>query len=159
MKNFVQKILALCILVLLCLGWTYSKFERHPDGANNIEELSMDGEYYVVTGADLHNLGGELLKKKIKVRVTYDMKKLFPLATAYFLVDDCYFIAVGYHGMANVPPDLKMQISRNGIMRNDKITLYGTLDFIMPEEGITRNILQFKNGILSPVYDFKRGWD
>ena len=45
-------------------AWEYTKDEQHPDGANSLNELNKDGDYFVVKGADLHNLGAEFDRKE-----------------------------------------------------------------------------------------------
>lgn len=127
----------------------------------------MDGKYYIVTGADLHNLAPVLIGKRI--RFTGYVRKIdkFPLHKMFLLSEDkSYYVIVPYGEAAgDVPKDLRDSIGSNGIRaaggfstknEGDMITIYCSIEMLCKEGGLTGSALQYLSCIEKPVYDWER---
>ena len=147
-------------------GWKFSKYEDNPNGAMKIENLEMDGEYYIVKGADLHNIAYELIGHKIRLYGHFREYKKFPIGKVLILTNDlCYFVIMP---TKNIPTDLKIRLDSNGFKgvtgiinkyEGDKITLYCEIEILSKEgNGLTDSVLAYKSCILKTVDKWEKGW-
>ena len=135
-----------------------SKDEPHPDGVTSVEELKKDGDHYLVTGADLHNVGPDLIGEKIKFRGTVRSWGLIGTGNMTVLTDDkSYYVQVMYSlSGSEIPDDLRQQIDKGGIQKGDGITLCCTIDSIAQESGPNQNVLAVKSCIVKNVDQWER---
>jgi len=155
-------------LLQAALGWEYNKNEDHPDGAKSVDKLKKDGDYYLVKGADLHNLGGDLIGKKIRVSGYAAEIKRFPSKTLLLKSEDqCYFVIMFWGSLGNIPDDLQKRLEGNGVRaaggiinryEGDKLTIYCTVDSLMKEGGLTGSALRYKSCIVKSVEKWEKGW-
>ena len=135
-----------------------SKDKPHPNGVKSVEELKKDGDYYLVAGADLHNVGADLIGKKIKFRGT--VKAWGGMGTGNMTVltgDRSYYVQVMYSMPGSqIPDDLRQQIDKGGVQKGSNITLCCTIDSIAQESGPNRNILPVKSCIVKTVDEWSR---
>jgi hypothetical protein len=144
------------------------KSKQHPNGANSIASLTQTGEFFLVTGADLHNLGADLIGKKIIFRGYIKKIKRFPTKSVLILSEDkCYYLHMPWGSIGDISDDLKIHFEKNafraagGIInkyKGDKITLWATIDRLMPESGINKIILKYKCCVATPIEKWKHGW-
>jgi len=164
MKGLVAIVL---IGLLVLLGYIYLQEQRktalekqtmREDGATSIGSLQREGEYYIAKGADLHNIGGDLLGRKIRVRgVVKDTKTALGGKTLLVLTEDgYYYLQVLYETKAKFPDDLRQQILKGGIQNGSSLQLWCTVDQIAPESGLNRSILNRKSCMVNSVYKWVR---
>ena len=148
--------------------WTYTKDDPHPNGAASVADLAQvfledqQEHYYVVAGADLHNLAPALINDRILLRGFVRKIDKFPVHKILVLsADGNYFVVVGFgETLGSAPPDLAEQLRKNGIRaaggllsryEGDKVTLYCRIDQLVKEGGLTGNTLNRKCLIADPV--------
>ena len=153
--------------LLILLGYMYLQQQReitvakqtpNEDGAKSTGSLRREGGYYVVKGADLHNVAGDLLGKKIMVRgVVKDTKTDLGGKTLLVLTEDgCYYLQVLYEPKARIPEDLRQQVLNGGIQNGGSLQLWCTVDQIAPEDGWNRSILNRKSCMVHSVDKWAR---
>lgn len=161
--------LALLFPVTSARAWEYSKNEEHPQGSEKVKDLKKGGEYFIVKGADLHNLGADLIGKKIRFRGYVLEINRFPVRKVLLLSEDkCYFVIMPYgKTLGKVPESLRNRILKNGFRaaggffkryEGDKLTVYCTIDTLCKEGGLTGSVLRYKSCIVKPVHDWAKGW-
>ena len=127
-------------------------------GAKSVSQLSNDGEHYVVSGYDLHNIAGDLIGKKIRFEGTITKIELVPSHRAEILSkEQCYYVQLNFGDILgeNIPTDLSDQFVKNGLQRGDKITLWCSIFMLAKDEGITA--LAHRSCIVNDVDRWERG--
>ena len=172
MKISVKKMLIMTMIISALStvnSWDYNKNETHPDGKNDIKDIQQLDGYYLVNGADLNNIGADLIGERIRICGYAREIKKFPVGTLLFLSEDKCFFCIIYWGssIGNVPDDLVKRIQNNGIRTasglinrydGDKLTFYCSVDSLMKEGGMTGNALAYKACIVKIVYKWEKGW-
>jgi hypothetical protein len=150
--------------------WKYSKNEEHPKGAKKVEDLKKEGDYYIVTGADMHNLAADLIGKKIRFRGYASQISRFPASTLWVLSEDktyFYFVYFGDTMTKTIPEDFKTRLNNNGVRAaggvfdrydGDKLTLYCTLGNPCKEGGLTGNAAKYKACQIFETQKWEKGW-
>ena len=164
--NAIKVLIVLVVLGVLALVMVkqtrrteQTRAEAEDRGAKSVSALRQSDGYYVVTGADLHNVARDLIGKRIRIRGTIASIDTVPVNKSLILSEDsCYFVIVPWGSLGDVPSDLKEQFSRNGLQKGDKITLFATIEMLSKEGGITGRALAYKSSILKPVHAWSRGW-
>jgi len=164
-----MKALVVIILIglLVFVGYMYLQEQRktalekqtiREDGATSIGSLQREGEYYIVKGADLHNVGGDLLGRKIRVRgIVKDTKTALGGKTLLVLTEDgYYYLQVLYETKAKLPDDLRQQVLKGGIQNGSSVQLWCMVDQIAPETGLNRSILNRKSCMVRSVDKWQR---
>ena len=131
------------------------KMAQKPNGATSLTKLSRDGEYYVVRGADIHNLCGELLGKKVRFRGKVDKTQgsMWGLSKPLLriLADDGEFY-LWISGSASVPSDLTEAVKKGGLQVPQPVELWCTLSELPSEEVLTAySELSKRSGITKHV--------
>ncbi len=154
----------------LAEDWKYSKNEEHPKGAKKVDDLKKQGDYYIVTGADMHNLAADLIGKKIRFRGYASQISRFPASTLWVLSEDktyFYFVYFGDTMAKAIPDDLKTRLSKNGVRTaggrfdrydGDKLTFYSTLGNPCKEGGFTGNAARYKACQIFETQKWEKGW-
>lgn len=136
------------------------KMAKKPSAATQLSDLERDGDYYVVTGADIHNLCGDLLNKKIKFRGKVDKTQgsMFGLEKPLVrvLADDGEFY-LWVAEAATVPDDFKEAIQKGGLQVSEPVELSCTLDELPSEAVLTAySELSKRSGISKNVDSWSR---
>jgi len=135
------------------------KSKTNPNGVSSVSQLAQEDGYYLVKGADLHNVGGDLIGKNIRVRGTIrDMAT--PLGGKTILVetdDNCYYVQVVFGSSAKkTPEELRAQLEKGGLQKGNPIELWCTVDSIAQESGWLKSALKYKSCIVYSVDKWKR---
>jgi len=169
MKTRLKAVFALIVVVIMTVMVIISVYQGKQQevkrkeatevGAKSVVELKQSDGYYIVKGADLHNLASELVGQRIRIRGSISRIDRFPTAKSLILSEDeCYFVIVPWGSLGKVPSDLKTQFEKNGLQKGDKLTLFAEIDMLSKEDGINQSILAYKSCILKPVDSWSRGW-
>jgi DNA/RNA endonuclease YhcR with UshA esterase domain len=164
MKQLIVFVLICLLIFVAYMGLKQSKeiqiAKQQPrsDGVKSIEELSKEDDYFVVKSADMHNVGGDLLARKITARgVVTDTKTDLGGKNLLVLVEgDCYFLQVVYESSSRIPDDLRNQIEKGGIQKGSTIQIWGMVDKIAPETGFNKSILRYKSCFIKSVDKWSR---
>ena len=133
------------------------KDQHNQYGSSAVSQLAQEGDYYLVSGADLHNLDGDLIGKRIKFTgVVRDVSHV-PVDKALLLSEDnAYFVIIPYGSLGEVPDNLKIQLNKGGLQTGNKITVYCTIEQVSREGGLLGSALKYKSCIVKPVYQWQR---
>jgi len=128
-------------------------------GVKSVADLTQEDEYYLANGADLHNIAGDLIGRKIRFQGTVTRIEHVPGDRACVLSDDkCYYVQLFYGSMMgrNIPPDLREQFDKSGLQVGDKVTLWCLIDQLGANDGL--NALEYRSCLVRDVDKWKRGW-
>ena len=128
-----MKVITVAICFVLCAVLLGCKKEL-PPGASSVTSLSKDGEYHIVRGPDLKNLDNELISKLVRFDGRISRKTALLKGGAISL-DGVYYVRFTW--VSNrVPKDMSEQLSKGGLQKNDRIRVWGRIDFV--DEGAKR---------------------
>lgn len=135
-----------------------AKRRSNSSGASSLRSLEKNGDYYVVVGADLHNVGADLLGKRICVCGSIeDVRTAMGGETLLVLTEDrCYYLQVYYGSSGAVPNELRSQIKKGGLQKGSSIKLWCSVDEIAPESGWAKSALRYKSCIVKSVDRWER---